>query len=345
MTASRVAEWLEERLGWRAAAELLDHKVVPRHRHSVWYYFGGMTLFLFAVQVSTGILLLLYYRPSAETAFESVQFIMTDVQFGWLIRSVHSWSANLMVLFVFIHMFSVVFLHAYRKPRELTTAEAIALDRPAAAGATVYEPGGCLYCANRGFVGRLGVFELLPVDESLARAIAEGAEEAAIVGLARQNEVKRLTDRASRAFAELGIAARGGEGERIGVWTGSRKIASLGIHLARWRTTHGFALNVGNDLTPFSLIVPCGIRGAGVTSMERELGGRAPPDDEIERAAGDPFDDRVVLDLLAVHVPDHSVFAAVDPALLLRARRGVRRARHVRAEAGRDRRRRAVAVQ
>jgi type IV pilus assembly protein PilB len=81
-----------------------------------------------------------------------------------------------------------------RKPRELTTAEAIALDRPAAAGATVYEPGGCLYCANRGFVGRMGVFEMLSVDERLARAIAEGAEEAAIVGMAREQGVKRLTD-------------------------------------------------------------------------------------------------------------------------------------------------------
>jgi cytochrome b6 len=79
-----------------------------------------MTLFLFVVQVVTGILLLLYYRPSAETAFESVQFIMTDVEFGWLIRSVHSWSANLLIAVLFLHMFSVYFLKAYRQPRELT---------------------------------------------------------------------------------------------------------------------------------------------------------------------------------------------------------------------------------
>ena len=68
----------------------------------------------------TGILLLLYYRPSGNEAFESVQYIMTRVQFGWLIRSIHSWSANLMIFTAFIHMFSVVFLKAYRKPRELT---------------------------------------------------------------------------------------------------------------------------------------------------------------------------------------------------------------------------------
>lgn len=116
----RWGDWLEERLGWRAAQELIDHKVVPRHRHSIWYYFGGMTLFLFGVQVCTGILLLLYYRPSAETAFESVQFIMTEVEFGWLVRSIHSWSANLMIAAAFIHMFSALFLRAFRRPRELT---------------------------------------------------------------------------------------------------------------------------------------------------------------------------------------------------------------------------------
>jgi cytochrome b6 len=116
----RWAEWLEERTGWRAAQRLLDHKSVPVHRHTVWYYFGGMTLFLFAVQVCTGILLLLYYRPNAESAFESVQFIMTEVQFGWLIRSIHSWSANLMIGAAFIHMFSALFLRAFRAPREIT---------------------------------------------------------------------------------------------------------------------------------------------------------------------------------------------------------------------------------
>lgn len=117
---SRCGDWLELRLGWRAVADLIQHKEVPQHRHSLWYYFGGMTLFLFCVQVVTGILLLLYYRPSAETAFESVQFIMTEVQFGWLVRSIHSWSANLMIATAFIHMFSTLFLKSYRKPREFT---------------------------------------------------------------------------------------------------------------------------------------------------------------------------------------------------------------------------------
>jgi len=111
--------WLEERVDISGPMELARKKEVPRHRHGIWYYLGGMTLFLYGVQVVTGILLLLYYRPSASEAFESVQFIMTKVPFGWLIRSVHSWSANLLVFVLFLHMFSVYFLKAYRKPREL----------------------------------------------------------------------------------------------------------------------------------------------------------------------------------------------------------------------------------
>jgi cytochrome b6 len=112
--------WLTERLPIAEIEAAIEHKTVPQHRHSVWYYLGGMTLFLFAVQVVTGILLLLYYRPSAGEAYDSVQFLMTRVPFGWLVRSIHSWSANLMVATALIHLFSVLFLKAYRKPRELT---------------------------------------------------------------------------------------------------------------------------------------------------------------------------------------------------------------------------------
>jgi cytochrome b6 len=79
-----------------------------------------MTLFFFLVQVITGILLTLYYRPSADEAFESVEFLMTTVPFGWLIRSVHSWSAHLMLYFAVLHLATVFFSKAYRKPRELT---------------------------------------------------------------------------------------------------------------------------------------------------------------------------------------------------------------------------------
>ncbi|MGA3165336.1 MAG: cytochrome bc complex cytochrome b subunit [Terriglobia bacterium] len=116
----RTLDWFDERFGAGSVEEFLRHKTVPVHRHTLWYYFGGMTLFLFIIQVLTGILLLLYYRPTPNDAFESVQYMVTQVRFGWLIRSVHSWSANLMIFAAFVHMFSVYFLKAYRKPRELT---------------------------------------------------------------------------------------------------------------------------------------------------------------------------------------------------------------------------------
>lgn len=112
--------WLDDRIGWSQIREFLSHKTVPMHRYSVFYYLGGMTLFFFLVQVVTGVLLMLYYRPSAEEAFESVEFLVTAVPFGWLVRSLHSWSANLMVFFAFLHLVSVFFLKAYRPPREIT---------------------------------------------------------------------------------------------------------------------------------------------------------------------------------------------------------------------------------
>lgn len=73
-------------------------------------------------------------------------------------------------------------------------------------------------------------------------------------------------------LAAFGIAAEGGVGERIGVWTSGRKIASIGIHLSRWITTHGFALNVAPDLGHFSGIVACGMPGVEMTSITRETG-------------------------------------------------------------------------
>lgn len=124
---STLASWFDDRLGVSAAVEFLRHKTVPLHRYSIWYYFGGVSLFLFGLQVATGLLLLTYYKPTPEAAFESVRFIEAQVPFGWLIRSLHSWSANLMVLTVLIHMFSVFFLKAYRPPRELTWLTGVVL--------------------------------------------------------------------------------------------------------------------------------------------------------------------------------------------------------------------------
>ena len=81
-----------------------------------------------------------------------------------------------------------------RKPHELTTSEAAALRRPELAGRTTFEPAGCMYCAGRGFTGRLGLFEMMPVDETLSRMIAEGAEEARLLEFMRESHLPRLLD-------------------------------------------------------------------------------------------------------------------------------------------------------
>ena len=81
-----------------------------------------------------------------------------------------------------------------------------------------------------------------------------------------------------RTLEDYGIAAGTREGgAMVGVWVGGEKIAAIGVHLSRWITTHGFALNVATDLSLYAGIVPCGLRAAGVTSMERLLGTPPPP--------------------------------------------------------------------
>lgn len=123
----RLYDWVDCRFNIRDLVAYMNHKTVPQHGHSIFYYLGGLTMFLFIIQVFTGILLLMYYRPGADSAYESVRFIISEVTFGWLIRSLHSWSANLMILVAFLHMFTVFFTQAYRPPRELTWLTGIAL--------------------------------------------------------------------------------------------------------------------------------------------------------------------------------------------------------------------------
>jgi cytochrome b6 len=115
-----VWKFLDERFLLSQLIAFGKKKTVPEHRHSFWYFFGGICLFLTVIQVATGAMLLLYYTPHIDAAHESIQFIMSGVKFGWLIRSVHSWTANILVGLLFVHMFSTFFLKAYRKPRELT---------------------------------------------------------------------------------------------------------------------------------------------------------------------------------------------------------------------------------
>jgi quinol-cytochrome oxidoreductase complex cytochrome b subunit len=116
----RLKDFFFDRLGLDAAAQLAAHKRVPIHGTTIFYFLGGMALFLFSVQVATGILLALYYKPSPDQAFESVRAIMTEVDFGWLFRSIHSWSANLLIGVLFLHLLTTYIMRAYRPRRELT---------------------------------------------------------------------------------------------------------------------------------------------------------------------------------------------------------------------------------
>ncbi len=83
-----------------------------------WQILGGLTLFLLFLEITTGILLMVYYRPSADEAYESVFYIINDVQLGWLIHELHRWGAQLFILFVLAHLLRVYFHEAYRE-REL----------------------------------------------------------------------------------------------------------------------------------------------------------------------------------------------------------------------------------
>lgn len=116
--SARVISWLDERIYLGTFQKFLRNKMVPNHRYTFWYLFGGLTLFFFIVQIVTGVLLLLYYKPTPEAAYESVKHIISEVPYGNLVRSIHVWSAHFMIAAVAVHMFSVYFMKAYRKPRE-----------------------------------------------------------------------------------------------------------------------------------------------------------------------------------------------------------------------------------
>ena len=122
-----VAAWFRQRIDAGPVVRVLDQKTVPVHRHSWIYLLGGAASFLFALQVASGSLLMLYYQPTEAAAHESVQRISSEVPYGWLVRSVHAWGADLFIAVVALHFTVKLFARAYRRPREMTWFTGIAL--------------------------------------------------------------------------------------------------------------------------------------------------------------------------------------------------------------------------
>jgi len=152
-------DWMDERFQMLALAGVLLHVYIPRDAKT--YYLGGITLFLFIVQVITGSLLTLYYQGSPDTAYDSVLFITSSVSFGWLIRSIHVWGANLMVICCILHLLRVYFQGAYKRPREITWGIGVVL---------------LLVTLGFGFTGYL-----LPWDQRAYWATTVGTESAGVV--------------------------------------------------------------------------------------------------------------------------------------------------------------------
>jgi len=124
---TRLGDWLDERFDVRIPLQAFLKKPVPKHAIRWYFCLGGLTFALFVIQGVTGILLSLYYKPTPEGAYESILYIMNNVRFGWLIRSMHSWSATLMIATCILHMLRVYITAAYKRPRELNWVAGVAL--------------------------------------------------------------------------------------------------------------------------------------------------------------------------------------------------------------------------
>ena len=86
---------------------------------NIWYYFGSLALLVLVMQLLTGIFLTMFYKPGELTAFDSVEFIMREVEWGWLIRYLHSTGASAFFIVVYLHMFRALLYGSYKAPREL----------------------------------------------------------------------------------------------------------------------------------------------------------------------------------------------------------------------------------
>jgi len=123
--ALKIYDWLDERLGLRSIYNTVFDRNVTKVN---WFYtLGSATLLLFTMQAITGIFLTVYYVPSPDHAYDSIQYIMNGVTFGWLIRGIHHWGATLMVITIFLHMLRTFYFGAYKFPRELTWLTGVAL--------------------------------------------------------------------------------------------------------------------------------------------------------------------------------------------------------------------------
>ena len=118
--------WFEERLEIQSIADDILSKFVPSHVN-VFYCFGGIVFTSFLIQVSSGFALSLYYQPTVIEAFASVKFILLKVNLGWFIRSIHRWSAGVMVLTLILHVSRVYLTGGFKKPRELTWVSGVIL--------------------------------------------------------------------------------------------------------------------------------------------------------------------------------------------------------------------------
>ena len=116
--ATKVGDWLDQRVGWKSVWKTIFVRKVPKVN---WFYtLGSATLFTAINQIVTGILLTIYYVPSPDQAYDSVQYITTQVSAGWLIRGLHHWGASAMVVLSVLHMLRVIFYGSYKFPREVT---------------------------------------------------------------------------------------------------------------------------------------------------------------------------------------------------------------------------------
>jgi len=114
-----VGDWINDRLPYRDFVESqLTGYYAPKN-FNFWYFFGSLALLVLVIQIVTGIFLTMNYKPSADDAFASVEYIMRDVEWGWLLRYMHSTGASLFFVVVYLHMFRALMYGSYKEPREL----------------------------------------------------------------------------------------------------------------------------------------------------------------------------------------------------------------------------------